>query len=183
METKRKIPYKPRKSQKIDIPKALDLRFNHKLSNREIAEYFSCNPGSVSERLKSFVEGLPSVVELQKLDTARSDLLKATMYANLSDLSDPAKRKAASLNNSAYAFAQLHNAVRLEEGKSTANVNLLEYFARVRTAGNPPAGDAGSEAQTTQCSTNDSPVAEAPQSTPEPTPPRALLPASTDATP
>ena len=118
--------------KKIDVERALDLKFNHGLSNREIAEYFSCNPGSVSERLKSFVANLPTIPEIQALDSSRLDLLKGTYYANLSHLSHPDKLKAASLNNIAYSVSQLHTQLRLEEGKSTSNINLVEYFARIR---------------------------------------------------
>ena len=77
-----KIAYKPRKSQKIDVPKAMDLKYNHKLSNADIAAYFGVQPHSVSQRLAQFVENLPTVEELQHLDSARTELFKATLYKN-----------------------------------------------------------------------------------------------------
>ncbi len=126
-----------RKNAKIDVEKALDLRLNHRLSNAQIAEYFGVQPHAVSQRLKAFMENLPTVQELHTLDSERLTLLRATYHANLSQLSDPAKLKEASLNNVAYSTAQLHNQIRLEEGKSTANVNMVEYFSRLRTATQP----------------------------------------------
>ena len=44
---------------------------------------------------------------------------------NVASLTDPETLKKASLNNRAYAFTQVHQARRLEEGKSTENVNVL----------------------------------------------------------
>ena len=40
---------------------------------------------------------------------------------------DPESIAKASLNNRAYAFTQVHNARRLEEGKSTSNVSYADF--------------------------------------------------------
>lgn len=120
---------------KIDTGKMLRLRYQKKLSVKEIAQYFGCNPSAVSMKLKAYVQNLPNSQELGRLDSIRGDMVKATFFTNLSHLSDPAKLKKASLNNVAYSASQLHNMLRLEEGKSTANIFSAEYFAFVKQRG------------------------------------------------
>jgi hypothetical protein len=84
------------------------------------------------------VENLPNSQELERLDSVRGEMIKATYFTNLSHLSDPAKLKKASLNNVAYSTGQLHNMLRLEEGKSTSNIFSAEYFAFIKRRGLEP---------------------------------------------
>jgi len=80
-------------------------------------------------------------------------LLKATLARTLNGLNDPDKMEKASLNNVAYALTQVHTALRLEEGKSTANVSYADALRELKAAkmelknlneNNPPAA-AGAE--------------------------------------
>jgi predicted DNA-binding protein YlxM (UPF0122 family) len=117
---------------KVDLAKAIDLRYRHKLSVREIADYFGVAPNTVSSRLKRYLQHLPNMNEVKALDSIRGDVVRGVFYKNLINLSDPTKLKKASLNNVAYSTAQLHNMLRLEEGKSTQNVFTADYFAYIK---------------------------------------------------
>jgi len=125
--------------KKIGIGKMLELRINHKLSTKEIAKYFGCNPNNVSAQLHKYMAYLPTGDDLGKMDSARGDFIRATFFSNLSLLTDPAKQKKASLNNVAYATAQLHQMMRLEEGKSTQNIFNADFFAYIKRMGAEPA--------------------------------------------
>jgi len=117
---------------KVDLAKAIDLRYKHRLSVREIADYFGVAPNTVSSRLKRYLQHLPNMNEVKALDSIRGDVVRGVFYKNLINLSDPTKLKKASLNNVAYSTAQLHNMLRLEEGKSTQNVFTADYFAYIK---------------------------------------------------
>lgn len=127
-----KINVIPHPKTKIDLAKALDLRYRHRLSVKEIAEYFGVVPSSVTARLHAYLKHLPNLQEVRALDSIRPDIIKGTLLKNLASLSDPAKLKRASLNNVAYSAGQLHNMLRLEEGKSTQNVFTADYFAYIK---------------------------------------------------
>lgn len=58
----------------------------------------------------------------------RLQILNAAEMLILKEIFDRRKLQKASLNNLAYAFSQIHNARRLEEGKSTANISLREMI-------------------------------------------------------
>jgi transcriptional regulator with XRE-family HTH domain len=131
-EGKSKLPYQPRKSRKIDVPQALSLRYQHHLSDEQIAKFFNCSKNAVSQRLKDVMKNLPSTEELELFRQAKGDLMDAAFFQVLMAVTDPEKLEKASLNNAAYAVRQLYEMIRLEQGKSTANFSMVEYFARIR---------------------------------------------------
>ncbi len=107
--------------KKIDIAEAFRLRVLNKLTLQEIADRFKCHKSSVSKALKRFIAILPDTGEIQAYLDNKSHLLTAVELTLLSELANPEKLKAASLNNLAYSFQNIHNANRLEAGKSTTN--------------------------------------------------------------
>lgn len=96
----RKRKYAPRKTQKIDFPKALSLRSKNQLSIDQIASYFGCTPQAVSARLSTMTKYLGTLEDLNKMREAKKDLLDSAFFINLCSLIDPDKVKKVSINNS-----------------------------------------------------------------------------------
>jgi len=111
-------------SKKIDMGKALVLRFCKGLSYQEIANQFGCNKQAVQQRFKA----LPDILSVQNYEAKRSKLLSAVELALGSQLLDSTKLKKASLNNVAYSFGQIHHARRLEDELSTSNIAYAEII-------------------------------------------------------
>jgi hypothetical protein len=112
------------KKNKINVAEAFRLRVNHKLPLQEIANRFGCHKASISKALKRFIATLPNPEEIKVYVDNKSQLLTGVELKLISEIANPDKLKAASLNNAAYAFQQIHNANRLESGKSTMNAAL-----------------------------------------------------------
>ena len=112
----------PVKKGKIDIRKAFNLKFVKDRTYQEIADKFGCSPQSVHKALSKFKVILedPKIIETYKANVGR--VLNAVEFKLLEHLVEENKLKSASLNNVAYAFQQIHNARRLEEGLSTGNL-------------------------------------------------------------
>lgn len=91
------------------------------ISRSEVARQFGVNVSSPT--LKRLAKIIPSPEELDFYRNSRRNLLEATEGRLLDSLNDQGCVEKASLNNRAYAFQQVHNARRLEEGKSTGNVS------------------------------------------------------------
>lgn len=114
-----------RPDQKIDVSVALKLRLVNKLSYEEIGEKFGATKQSVHAAIRRFEQIIGSQPEeLEAYRQRKADLLEAAELQILEKITDPETLQKASLNNAAYTFAQLHNAGRLERGKSTANVDI-----------------------------------------------------------
>lgn len=115
-------PNQPR----IDIAKALKLRLQGNTLS-EIGAVFGVSESAVSQALRKF-EGILKNVEpgtLTAFSEHRSQLLNAIELELMRSLLQPEALEKASLNNRAYAFQQVHQARRLEEGKSTENLGVL----------------------------------------------------------
>ena len=126
---------------KAHLEDIVRLRFKNKLSLAQIGELCNVSGSTVAVKLKKYLERLPDVTTISKLDSIRGDIIKGTLFNQLSALNDPSKIKKASLNNVAYSAGQLHNMLRLEEGKSTQNIFSAEYFAFIKERGQLPAGN------------------------------------------
>jgi DNA-directed RNA polymerase specialized sigma24 family protein len=113
-----------RSNKNIPIDKALKLHFQHGLSYAEISRQLGCSRQYISKVLKPFKNLVKNPQILDVYRQNRSDLLNATELELVLDLLDSTRRKKASLNNVAYAFQQIHNARRLEEGLSTGNLAI-----------------------------------------------------------
>jgi len=67
----------------------------------------------------------PEIIE--QYQNSRANLLTSAELQMVQAMMDPESIAKASLNNRAYAFTQVHNARRLEEGKSTSNVSYADF--------------------------------------------------------
>ena len=112
--------------KKIDVPKALQLRHSKGLNDAEIAKHFDCTRQSVHYALKRFNNILLPASELQAYKESKSNILESVEAKLICDLTDTKRRKAASLNNVAYALSQVNNMGRLERGLSTSNVAYVD---------------------------------------------------------
>ena len=102
----------------------------------DIAAKLGVTQTTISQRL-SGLSMLFDVDAITAYKTSRVQMLTATEAMLLSELWDPVRRAKASLNNVAYAYAQIHNSRRLEEGIATSivdtsvnNMTLLEIINR-----------------------------------------------------
>ena len=114
------------KYRKVDVPKALQLRHANGLTDAQIAKHFDCSKQAIQQALKRFNRILLPLSELQAYQEKKAGILESVEVALVSDLVDPARRKKASLNNTAYALSQVANMTRLEKGLSTSNVAYVD---------------------------------------------------------
>jgi hypothetical protein len=114
-------------SRKIDVAKALKLRVQGN-TYEEIASVLGVTAQGVYQALNKFEQFLTEAGQpglLQAFQDNRSSLLNAMEMRMMRSLVDEDAISKASLNNRAYAFEKIHQARRLEEGKSTENVSVL----------------------------------------------------------
>ena len=109
---------------KIDIAEALKLRLSHKLSYNAIGKYFNCSKQAVRQTLHNYLQHIDMYEQYAPLLDVKQDYMDVAELVFVLDSLDPEKRKAASLNNTAYAFTQFHQANRLERDKSTSNLAI-----------------------------------------------------------
>lgn len=117
---------KPLVFKKIDLGEALKLRLVNKLTFDEIAKRFNCHKSAVHAALSRFTKILKEPGELEAYSKYKADLLNSAELTLLEKVMDTETIEKASLNNAAYAFTALHNAGRLERGKSTQNVDIRQ---------------------------------------------------------
>lgn len=106
-------------SGKIDVAKAIELKLVKNLSNADIAKHFGVTPQAVQQRISKFEKILKNPEELKAYRKYKVDILESAEMALIRDLLDGKKRKAASLNNVAYALQNVNNIARLEKGEAT----------------------------------------------------------------
>ena len=91
-------------------------------SYTDIAAKFKVTTSAISYRLQAYTH-LVDVDGIAAMKKARVDLLTATETRLLIAMNDPVKIEKASLNNLAYAYSQMHNARRIEQGLATSIVD------------------------------------------------------------
>ena len=111
---------------KVDVLKALELRTKKGLTYVEIAKYMGCSQQAVAQALQRFTTLVLQPGELAAFRNNKAELMESVEARLLGDLVDPDKRKAASLNNVAYALGQVSGITRLEKGLSTSNVAYVD---------------------------------------------------------
>lgn len=117
---KRKITPGPKRTW--DFKRALQLRLIKGLSYADIGKVFGVSEGAIIKGFNGYKEILANPQELTAYQENRGGLLTAIELRLAKELASPEKLEKASLNNTAYAFAQVHTARRLEEGKATENI-------------------------------------------------------------
>jgi hypothetical protein len=116
-----------RVTKRIDVAKALKLRVQGN-TYEEIAAVLGVTAQGVYQALDKFESFLTDAGQpglLQAFQDSRGELLNAMEMRLMRSLVDEDAISKASLNNRAYAFEKIHQARRLQEGKSTENVSVL----------------------------------------------------------
>ena len=115
-----------KKSLKVDVAKALQLRHTNGLTDAQIAVQFDCSRQAVQQALKRFNKILLPASELQAYQDKKAGILESVEATLVCDLVDTKRRQKASLNNTAYALSQVANMTRLEKGLTTSNVAYVD---------------------------------------------------------
>ena len=111
------------KVDRVNLLDALQLRYINKLTYQQIADKYGVSKQAIEQRLSAFKEKFGDSEEISLYNSNREALLTIAEKELLTDILDPSKREKASLNNTAYAFERIFNALRLQQGKSTANLH------------------------------------------------------------
>ena len=101
----------------VDIPQAIDLKYNHHLSYAQIAAIQGVTPQAIHQKIKDL---LP-IPENQVFVDHRADILSNTQLRLLANL-DNDKMKQMSGKDLVVSAAVLYDKERLERGMSTANL-------------------------------------------------------------
>lgn len=104
---------------KIDIKKALKLRYTNNLSLDDIAKHFNCHKSSVHAALSRFEKLLRPNEEIEAFEDHKSKILSNLEWKLIEKMMDEDTIKSASLNNAAYAYQQAATQNRLEKGLAT----------------------------------------------------------------
>jgi predicted DNA-binding protein YlxM (UPF0122 family) len=111
----------PEEPNRIDLALAIDLRFKHNLSYREIAARLGVCHQAVQQRLNSVIKLLGEPDENNAYDKNRAHFLTGIERQLIKQLIDKNKIKKATLGNVAYALDKVNNILRLERGQATNN--------------------------------------------------------------
>ena len=101
--------------------------------NREIAKMINCSPQNISRRLSKYIAQLELLTDAEKMKAfveKKSDILTATECHILDYLNNPKSLAKASINNLAYALQNVSTMNRLEQGKSTQNIDISALIMR-----------------------------------------------------
>jgi hypothetical protein len=123
------------KDRKLDVGRAYQMRYAQGMTFAEIGKLFDCSPSTVHERLTTFEAILPDPHATKLYEEHRPNLLTAVEHQLVCDMADPERRAKASLNNTAYALTQVSNLRRLEQGKATSHVAILQLAAQQADTG------------------------------------------------
>ena len=112
-------------SVQLDLQKIVTYRLKNKLSYRQIGAVMGVSKDTIKDRLRPLKRLLkdPAAVDIYREN--RADMMDAIERELATQILDEDKLKSASVNNIAYAMAQLNNIGRLERGQSTANVAVV----------------------------------------------------------
>lgn len=121
-----KVVCKPHKHIYVDTADLFRMRFVNHLTYDEIAKHFQCSKQNVRQRLMKFVAKLPSELQTKIYETNKVKVLSLAELTLLKELFDTKKLNKASINNLAYAFAQIFTARRLEAGQATENISYAD---------------------------------------------------------
>ena len=122
-------------SSRINIAEALKLRLVNHLSYQEIADRYGVCKSTIFQALKRFLAILVEPEELSAYEQHKTALLSSAELKLLERLVNDEVIEKASLNNIAYAFKQVFDSGRLEQGKSTENVDVHALMENIQERG------------------------------------------------
>lgn len=108
----------------IDVGKALKMRIEKCMTYPEISKVFGVSESAVKERLRPFIKYINDPESTKAFCESKSSILSVLEQELVANLLAPDKLEKASINNLAYALQNVSNINRLEQGKSTSNVNI-----------------------------------------------------------
>ncbi len=114
-----RLPAKQRANSKVNITKAIQLRVNG-MTYTDIGKYFGVTKQAVLEQVRRY---LPKDIDIKATSENLSPIMRGKAYELLLSLSDDDQKAMSGLQKST-AFCQLYDKVRLEEGKSTQNIDI-----------------------------------------------------------
>lgn len=117
---------------RIDLAEALRLRLHRGLTYQEIADKLGCAKSTVYTSVNNVLKLVDDPQANQAFSQNQVSILQGTERVLIGNLLDPEKLKKASVNNLAYAFAQIHNARRLEADMSTEQVDIHLVYEQTR---------------------------------------------------
>ena len=110
--------------RKVDFKKAFTLHLVNGVPEAEVARHFQVSRQCINQLLKPYKNLIRDQSQLKVVHENYNKVLGSVELTLLEKLVDAGKLKKASLNNIAYAFQNVANQRRLEEGKATSNVNI-----------------------------------------------------------
>jgi predicted DNA-binding protein YlxM (UPF0122 family) len=117
---------------RIDLGKAIKMRFLNGNTLPEIAEYFKVSKQAAHQALAPFKDIIQDQNILTTYQENYSNILRNANMQLMQAMHDPDKIAGASLNNVAYAFNTVANHLRLEENKSTDNVGFKGMIDHIK---------------------------------------------------
>ncbi len=121
--------------KKLDPFEVYKLRLQNRLTFPQIAGIFGCSAQAAHQCFTKFSEALGETGDVEAYTNAKQALFSQAEERLIASCLDPDKLAKASLNNIAYAFTQIHTALRLETGKSTQNISTLSKLIGQADAG------------------------------------------------
>ena len=115
----------------VDSPSRIDpliaykLRTKNKLTYQEIADQMGVSKQGIHACLARFSDLVHTQDEHEQYQQVKAQLMSTVEERLLASLMDEECLAKASLNNRAYALTAVHTALRLEEGKSSANIGIV----------------------------------------------------------
>ena len=113
------------RGKRLDLAQIWKLRVVNRLSYGEIARSLGVAKSYVHAALHRLQKLIPDPEMVSAYQEVRPTLLTAVEYRLMASLTDGETIQKASLNNRAYAFQQVFNARRLEEGKATEHLSVV----------------------------------------------------------
>ena len=113
------------RGKRLDLAQVWKLRVMNRLSYGEIARAVGASKSSIHAALHRLSKLVPDPDAVKAYGEVRPTLLTAVEYRLMASLLDEDALEKASLNNRAYAFQQVFNARRLEEGKATEHLSVV----------------------------------------------------------
>jgi hypothetical protein len=106
--------------QKVDVKRAVDLKVNHNLSYRQIAQLEGVTAQAVHQQIGHL---LPTEA-VQYYQRKKTDILDTAALKVLSQIDDRRLKKLSG-RDAAVSFGILYDKSRLEQGQSTGNLAIL----------------------------------------------------------
>ena len=116
----RKIGKRP----KWDVIEAMRLKYKNKLSFDSIGAIYGVTGQAIEQGIKRVWGMVPDIAEMKAFEHNKPLLLTMAEQKILGKIVDDKVLQKASLNNLAYSLQNIHNINRLEQGKSTENLNI-----------------------------------------------------------